>query len=138
MGATFYLPDELPKGAPLVVMLHGCTQTAAAYNRHSGWSRLSDETGFALLFHEQQRGNNPSLCFKWFQPDDAKRGSGEALSIRQMIKTMVVTHGLDHGLFGWRRNGSGHAGDISGSIWKAVRYCRPALRQRNDNPGRVR
>ncbi|TKB99508.1 MAG: PHB depolymerase family esterase [Mesorhizobium sp.] len=95
LGAKVYIPNDLSKGAAVVVVLHGCTQNAAGYNHHSGWSQLADEAGFALLFPEQQRGNNPNLCFNWFQPGDTKRGSGEALSIRQMIETMVVTHGLD-------------------------------------------
>lgn len=95
LGAKFYIANHLSKGAPLVVVLHGCIQNAAGYNHHSGWSQLADEAGFALLFPEQQRGNNPNLCFNWFQPGDTKRGSGEALSVRQMIETMVVTHGLD-------------------------------------------
>lgn len=95
LAAKFHVPDGVEKGAPLVVVLHGCTQTAAGYDHHSGWSQLADEAGFALLFPEQQRANNPNLCFNWFLPGDARRGSGEALSIREMIETMVATHGLD-------------------------------------------
>lgn len=95
LGAKFHAPHGLSKGAPLVVVLHGCTQTAVGYNHHSGWSQFADEAGLALLFPEQQRANNPNLCFNWFQPGDARRDSGEALSIRQMIEAMVVTHGLD-------------------------------------------
>ncbi len=90
-----HLPEDLPDGAPLVVVLHGCTQSASSYDYHSGWSQLADEAGFALLYPEQQRGNNPNLCFNWFQPADARRGSGEALSIRQMIEAMVAAHSLD-------------------------------------------
>ena len=30
------------EGAPLVVILHGCTQNAAVYDRGSGWSALAD------------------------------------------------------------------------------------------------
>jgi poly(hydroxyalkanoate) depolymerase family esterase len=100
LKARFYLPKNLPRGVPLVVVLHGCTQTAAGYNHHSGWSPLADEAGFALLFPEQQRANNPNLCFNWFLPPDTMRDSGEALSIRQMIEAMVATHGLDpHRIF---------------------------------------
>ena len=44
------------KDAPaLVVVLHGCTQTAAGYDSGAGWSQLADEAGFVLLFPEQQR-----------------------------------------------------------------------------------
>lgn len=91
----FHRPEGLAAGAPLVVVLHGCLQTAGAYDHHSGWSRLADEAGFALLYPEQQRANNPNLCFNWFQPGDVRRGAGEVLSIRQMIEAMVTTHRLD-------------------------------------------
>lgn len=95
LKGKFYLPIDLPENAPLVVVLHGCTQNASAYDHHSGWSRLADDAGFALLFPEQQRTNNPNLCFNWFEPGDTRRNSGEALSIWQMIEAMVLTHGID-------------------------------------------
>lgn len=90
-----YLPDALPARPALVVVLHGCTQTAAGYDLGTGWSALADEQGFALLFPEQTSANNPRLCFNWFQSGDITRGSGEAASIREMIETMIVRHGVD-------------------------------------------
>lgn len=95
LAARYYVPAGLQAGAPLVVVLHGCTQTAGSYDHGAGWSQLADELGFALLFPQQQRTNNPNLCFNWFSPIDARRGSGEPLSIRQMIATMVATHAID-------------------------------------------
>src|SRR3954449_2871493 len=84
-----YAPPGLPSGAPLVVVLHGCTQNAAGYDRGAGWSTLADRHGFALLFPEQDRANNANLCFNWFQHADVTRGQGEVLSIRQMIGRMI-------------------------------------------------
>ncbi len=95
LQARIYVPEALADNASLVVVLHGCTQTAAAYDLGSGWSRLADELGFALLFPQQQRSNNPNLCFNWFEPGDARRGAGEVHSIRQMIEAVVTGHGLD-------------------------------------------
>lgn len=95
LRARFYAPEDLPKGAALVVVLHGCTQTAAGYDHGAGWSRLAAEEGFAVLFPEQQRANNANLCFNWFVPEDVTRDRGEALSIRRMIEAMVTKHGLD-------------------------------------------
>ena len=95
LNARCFVPDGLPRGAPLVVVLHGCTQSAADYDRGSGWSALAAEQGFALLFPEQVRGNNANLCFNWFVPEDIRRDGGESLSIRQMIAAMVKAHGLD-------------------------------------------
>jgi poly(hydroxyalkanoate) depolymerase family esterase len=90
-----YVPEALPAGAPLVVVLHGCTQTAAGYDQGSGWSELAEREGFALLYPEQQRANNPNLCFNWFVPGDISRDGGEALSIRQMISRMIADLEID-------------------------------------------
>jgi poly(hydroxyalkanoate) depolymerase family esterase len=93
--AQFYVPQDLGHGAPLVVVLHGCNQSASSYNRGAGWTSAADEYGFALLFPEQQRANNPNLCFNWFAPDDASRGRGEALSIIQMVQDLCSRHAFD-------------------------------------------
>jgi poly(hydroxyalkanoate) depolymerase family esterase len=90
-----YLPQALAGSPALVVVLHGCSQTAAGYDHGTGWSTLADRYGFAVLFPEQQRANNPKTCFSWFQPGDTARGQGEALSIRQMVEHMVRAHGID-------------------------------------------
>ncbi|WP_448192295.1 extracellular catalytic domain type 1 short-chain-length polyhydroxyalkanoate depolymerase [Azospirillum sp. sgz301742] len=90
-----HVPAKVQRSAPLVVVLHGCTQTAAGYDQGTGWSGLADRFGFALLLPEQKRTNNPNVCFSWFLPGDTARGSGEVASIRQMIDRMVADHGLD-------------------------------------------
>jgi len=90
-----YRPPSLADNPALVVVLHGCSQTAAGYDLGAGWSTLADRYGFVLLFPEQQRSNNPNGCFNWFQPAHSQRGKGEPLSIRQMIEKSVVDHGID-------------------------------------------
>lgn len=90
-----YVPADLPAYPALVVVLHGCTQTAADYDHGAGWSTLADRYGFALLMPEQQHANNPSGCFNWFLPGDTQRDRGEAASIRQMIAKMVREKGVD-------------------------------------------
>ena len=90
-----YVPDALPAGAPLVVLLHGCTQDAAAYHRHSGWAAQADEAGFALVYAEQRSANNANRCFNWFEPGHVARGSGEARSVASMVEHAVGAHGLD-------------------------------------------
>lgn len=89
------MPATLVAAPALVVVLHGCTQSAAGYDLGSGWSQLADEYGFALLYPEQRRSNNSNLCFNWFDAGDTRRGHGEALSIRQMVAVMIDQHGID-------------------------------------------
>lgn len=92
-----YLPQDLPQGAPLVVALHGCTQTAAGYAAGSGWTGLAKAGRFALLLPEQRQANNPNRCFNWFEPGDSRRGQGEVASIHSAIAHMVATRGIDRG-----------------------------------------
>src|SRR5262245_23536917 len=58
-----YVPPTLGVGTPLVVLLHGCGQTAASYDAGTGWSQLAAERGFAVLAAEQKAVNNPHTCF---------------------------------------------------------------------------
>jgi len=87
-----YVPAGLPAGAPLVVALHGCAQSAASYDAETGWQLLADRWHFALLLPQQQSANNSSSCFNWFETGDTTRGQGEALSIRQMVDRMIADH----------------------------------------------
>ena len=95
LTARIYVPAGLEGSAPLVVVLHGCTQDAAVYDHGSGWSRLADRHGFILLFPEQVRANNPMLCFNWFAVGDSQRGMGEAASIANMVAAMKKAHAID-------------------------------------------
>src|SRR5262245_22012299 len=90
-----YRPPNLADNPALVVVLHGCTQSAAGYDLGAGWSTLADRYGFVLLFPEQQRSNNPNGCFNWFLPAHSQRDRGEPLSIRQMIEKSIIDHGVD-------------------------------------------
>lgn len=90
-----YAPEGLEPGAPLVIVLHGCTQRAQAYARNAGWLTLAERCGFAVLAPEQTEANNPNRCFNWFEPQDAARGRGEAASIRTMAAHVIDAHRLD-------------------------------------------
>jgi poly(hydroxyalkanoate) depolymerase family esterase len=95
-----YVPGHLQDPRALVVVLHGCGQTAAGYDLGAGWSTLAKRYGFALLMPEQQPSNNAQGCFNWFNPEDTARGGGEACSIRQMIARMAADHRIDaHRIF---------------------------------------
>ncbi|EPX65154.1 Flagellar hook-length control protein FliK [Cystobacter fuscus DSM 2262] len=89
-----HVPADMPANAPLVVAMHGCTQTAAAYT-NAGWNALADQLKFYVIYPEQQSANNQNACFNWFEPGDIARGSGEALSIKQMVDKMKADVSID-------------------------------------------
>lgn len=84
-----YVPVSAPAESPLVVVLHGCTQTAEGYASHVGWRDLADRYGFRLLCPQQAPQNNANGCFNWFLPDDIAREGGECQSIHSMIQFMA-------------------------------------------------
>jgi feruloyl esterase len=90
-----YVPKHMPPDAPLVVALHGCTQTSEEYDQGTGWSSLADSLGFAVVYPQQQPSNNAKNCFSWFLPSDTARGHGEALSIREMVEHAIATFAAD-------------------------------------------
>lgn len=93
-----YVPAKVKDGTesvPLVVLLHGCGQTAADYFRPTGWKKLADEMGFVLLLPEQPKmvlgltglpKGSPATCFTWWEPD---RGNKETRSIMNMVRRLI-------------------------------------------------
>lgn len=96
-----HLPPMPPTpGAPLLVLLHGCGQTAQRFAADAGWIGLADRLGIPLVLPEQSSENNRGRCFNWFRPLHVKRGFGEALSIRQMVEEAVCRFDSDpHRIF---------------------------------------
>ncbi|QAU32715.1 PHB depolymerase family esterase [Janthinobacterium sp. 17J80-10] len=89
-----HVPSAMPANAPLVVALHGCTQTAAAYEA-SGWTALANTHKFYVVYPEQQSANNQNKCFNWFEAGDIARGQGESLSVKQMVDKMAADYSID-------------------------------------------
>lgn len=83
-----------PTGMPLVVMLHGCRQTALAFARGTRMNQWADAGGFMVLYPQQSMTRQVQRCWRWFQPDDA-HGGAEADLIAALIESEVARHGLD-------------------------------------------
>jgi poly(hydroxyalkanoate) depolymerase family esterase len=91
-----YVPANLPAGRPLVVVMHGCTQTAASMEV-AGWNALADKYQFAVVYPQQRNANQNLNCFTWYDLPDIERGKGEAASIVQMVDKAIAMHGVDPG-----------------------------------------
>lgn len=76
---------------PLVVMLHGCTQSAADFAVGTGMNELADERGFLVLYPEQSASANLGRCWNWHRPSDQKRGGGEPAAIAALTRHTIAT-----------------------------------------------
>lgn len=90
-----YVPAGISANRPLVVVLHGCGQSASLFADESGWNMLADEYQFSVLYPEQKTANNLSDCFNWFLSGDIERNQGEAASIKQMIDVVISSYNVD-------------------------------------------
>ena len=84
-------PSQPKPQTALVVALHGCTQTAAEYQK-AGWDRFAETHGFYVLYGESTQG---SRCFRWFDATQIARGRGEAASIVQGVEYVLGRHDID-------------------------------------------
>jgi poly(hydroxyalkanoate) depolymerase family esterase len=76
---------------PLVVMLHGCTQSAADFALGTGMNELADELGFLALYPQQAVSANLGRCWNWHRSGDQKRGSGEPAAIAALTRHIIAT-----------------------------------------------
>lgn len=89
-----YIPQNLKDNSATLILLHGCQQNARDFATETGWKAMADKYGFALLLPEQTRGNNFTMCFRWFDKAHVTRGNGEAQSIASMMDYMEANHNV--------------------------------------------
>ena len=79
---------------PLVVMLHGCKQSAEDFAQGTRINLLADRYGFAVLYPEQSKTAHAHGCWRWYD-QSADAGAGEAASVASLIRSIVGQHDLD-------------------------------------------
>lgn len=95
MDYWLYQPSQLRTTAvPLIVMLHGCAQTAAEFAEGSRMNQLGESKGFGVLYPQQTVRMNPQRCWHWYKKP-VQHGKGEAALIAALISQVVARHGFD-------------------------------------------
>lgn len=95
MTYWLYLPADVRADMPVVVMLHGCTQTPQDFAKGTGMNALADEMGFIVAYPCQTQAANMQRCWNWFKPADQKRGSGEPALIAAVTRAVIDDHKAD-------------------------------------------
>ncbi|MGB0651651.1 MAG: alpha/beta hydrolase family esterase [Thermoplasmatota archaeon] len=81
--------------APLVVMLHGCTQDGLEIAETTAWNDLADQEGFFVLYPDQDPAYNSDRCWNWFRPEHQQRGAGEPLLIATATQGAIEQWPID-------------------------------------------
>lgn len=92
-----YLPSAASAAAaplPLVVMLHGCQQTAPDFATATRMNQLAERKGFAVLYPQQSAVRDTHRCWHWYQRT-IQQGQGDVRVIADMIRQVQQRHGLN-------------------------------------------
>ena len=79
----------------MVMMLHGCTQSAEDFARGTRMNELSREHGFLVVYPEQSAKANGSKCWNWFNPEDQAREAGEPAFLAALTQELVRKYEVD-------------------------------------------
>lgn len=92
-----YIPQNLnlEKPIPLVLVLHGCTQSAEEIKNETGWNKLADSLNFIIVYPEQRQINNAAKCFNFYLGFKAKKDKGEVASIKSMMDYCYKNYYID-------------------------------------------
>src|SRR6185503_1424120 len=89
-----YVPSaSAQRPLPLLVMLHGCNQDAAAFAAGTRMNRLAERRGFAVLYPEQSNRLNALRCWNWFRARDAREGESELIA--EMIASVCAENAIE-------------------------------------------
>jgi poly(3-hydroxybutyrate) depolymerase len=92
-----YVPTGWAPGTalPLVVALHGCTETADQFRQLTGFDQLAEQRAFIVVYPEQDTSANYLGCWNWFAPGDQARGAGEPALIAGLTTSVAQRYGAD-------------------------------------------
>ncbi len=99
LGYTKFVPEGLDSAspAPLVVMLHGCTQTADDFRTGTRMNEVATANDFIVIYPEQSTSRHANRCWQWFNDANTTRSNGELATIAGMVGAVQSAHSIDEG-----------------------------------------
>ena len=94
LGRDYYVYEPAVRTTsgprPLVVFLHGCTQTAKDAAIGTRWTELAERRDFVVVFPEQSAAANGTQCWNWFLPEHQARDGGEPKIVADITRSVIA------------------------------------------------
>jgi len=91
-----YIPTRYAgEPLPLIMMLHGCTQTPDDFATGTRMNELAEERGWFVLYPAQTQRANRARCWNWFKHAHQRRGKGEPAILAGMTRQCMSSYAID-------------------------------------------